>query len=284
LFANTGSPSIRVIVFGHAWPEWTAALREKSVWQGVNGIAEVLLNVGAARDIRRNSAWRSADRTIIVPLAEEHINACPPGFWSLKPDRLAVETFADKLLFADYVERQGLAGLSPTTYRSPDAVQFPCVLKRVDLYGGFGIEIARSRRHLETLLADEMWQGKKFVLQSLVAGLREYVTNCVCKNGRILWQTSFAYAMERDGDIRRGADPTKIGAFAPSPQIIDAIERFLLPLRYDGPCNVNYKLDDTGAVIVFEINPRFGGSLMMPRYAHHLRAALSCLVENARPG
>ena len=61
------------------------------------------------------------------------------------------------------------------------------------------------------------------------------------------------------------------------------LERILVPLRYAGPCIANYKIAPDGSVRFFEINPRFGGSLLQPRQRAELRQALNCIFENAPP-
>ena len=63
--------------------------------------------------------------------------------------------------------------------------------------------------------------------------------------------------------------------------IVRQIEAVLAPLAYNGPCNLDYKLDPDGKIRVFEINPRLGGSLMMPQHGEELRQALACIVANA---
>ena len=44
-----------------------------------------------------------------------------------------------------------------------------------------------------------------------------------------------------------------------------------------------YKIAPDGSVRFFEINPRFGGSLLQPRQRAELRQALNCIFENAPP-
>jgi carbamoylphosphate synthase large subunit len=58
-------------------------------------------------------------------------------------------------------------------------------------------------------------------------------------------------------------------------------QHLLAPLRYSGPCNIDYMLRPSGQPAVFEINPRFGGTLFLPENRQHLRQALRCLIETA---
>ena len=59
------------------------------------------------------------------------------------------------------------------------------------------------------------------------------------------------------------------------------LERFLRPLRYSGPVNFDYKRGPKG-VVVFEINPRFGGSLFRERNVAELRACVAAIAAHAR--
>ena len=60
------------------------------------------------------------------------------------------------------------------------------------------------------------------------------------------------------------------------------LARFLEPTGFSGPCNVNFKRADDGRIVVFEINPRFGGSLMRPANRGDLAETLAVIVARAR--
>lgn len=274
-------PSIRVIVYGTAWHDWTVALANVNLWREIPGVHEVI-RVAKAAGARKRKPYFPDSSTTIIPLVEEYIRNCPGQYKSLTPDRLAVETLCNKALFALYVQREKLGYLSPVYYNDIKEVIFPCVLKRADLFSGIGIEIAESFPHLQSLLENEMWRNKDVVLQSVVLGTTEYVTHCVCVDGRIIWNCSFAYEMSKPDEIRKGADGTKIRPYTAPEHVLAQIAKFLSPLRFTGPCNVNYKFCEKGEIVVFEINPRFGGSLMMPNNIAFLREALCCIIKNAR--
>ena len=66
------------------------------------------------------------------------------------------------------------------------------------------------------------------------------------------------------------------------PGVQAQIERLLVPLDYRGPCVANYKLAADGTARIFEINPRFGGSLLRRPQVDLLREALGHLLAAAR--
>ena len=55
----------------------------------------------------------------------------------------------------------------------------------------------------------------------------------------------------------------------------------LRPLAFSGPCNADYRLTVDGRLQIFEIDPRLGGTLMLPSQSDQLRAALACIIEHA---
>lgn len=275
-----GAPD-RVIVYGTHSSDWMNALSPGApVWSKMPGIGEVLL-----RDGGRNCPPRFPfvdRRTVVLPLLEHHIVGCPRNYLSLIPDRDALRYFSDKANFAAYAERHGLAAHCPANYRRVKDAVFPCVIKRAELNGGIGVALVKSYDELQGLFGEEMWNGKKFVLQAFVPGAREYVTHCVCKDGKILWHWSMEYELPSAETMKGAGKQKSTRPHSISARNLAVIEKFLTPIAYSGPCNVDYKLTEEGDILVMEINPRLGGSLMFPPHVDALKDALTCIVENAR--
>jgi carbamoylphosphate synthase large subunit len=76
---------------------------------------------------------------------------------------------------------------------------------------------------------------------------------------------------------------SRITPHVASPDDIASFERLLLPLGYDGPATVDYRRRPDGRLAVFEINPRFGGSLMRPAHEDDLVMSLRTVLDNATP-
>ena len=88
--------------------------------------------------------------------------------------------------------------------------------------------------------------------------------------------------MEGSREIRRGMDNMKsMRPFSPPQKFLSDFQRILAPLKFSGPCNIDYKLSAAGDVRILEINPRFGGSLFLPDVVARLKGSLSCIVDNA---
>jgi glutathione synthase/RimK-type ligase-like ATP-grasp enzyme len=187
---------------------------------------------------------------------------------------------ADKAAFAAYVVEQGLGALCPLHYANADAT-FPCVLKRLDLNAGRGIVRVQSEQELHDLLGREPWLGKPYLLQQYIPSGDDYVTHAVLRNGQIIWHRSYRYAINPDDPIRGPANTGDIEKADPPAAAIAQLNRFLAPLGYNGPVNVDYRFADNGALKVIEINPRLGGSLMRPDNLDDLAEMLSTIIENA---
>jgi hypothetical protein len=272
---------VRVVIFGEHSQDWMTALTPHGpMWKGVARAREVLLVSDAA-------ALPPADgddiETVVIPLMEDHARNRPRRHRALAPDRRAIDTLGDKAAFARYVKANGLAGLCPQIYDDPESAIFPCVLKRIDLNAGQGVTLVRSREELEQRLEEDTWRGHPTILQALAPGFEEYVTHCVCRRGRVLWHCSFAYTMAASDMMRTPANVGSIRAIPAARGLIAKIEAFLSPLAYDGPCNVDYKMTPDGKLVVMEINPRLGGSLMRPENVEQLARALSEIIDAAAP-
>jgi hypothetical protein len=275
------TPSLRVIIYGQHSMDWMNALAPGApVWRKVGGVGQVL-SIPNVAGVEIAEPRHKGVRTVIIPLMEDHARHCPRQYQSLIPDDRSLGVLGDKAAFAAYAEAEGLSHLCPTTYASSADAVYPCVLKRLDLNGGNGVAVVGAPDELTSLLEQDPWRRNLFVLQSLVLGSAEYVTHCVCKSGLILWHCSFAYEMDATASIRTPSNIKGIRAATVSRLHLSQMERFLAPLAYTGPCNFDYKISDSGDIALMEINPRLGGSLMMPQNVDYLRAALSSIIENA---
>lgn len=274
-----GQTPVRVVIFGSFADNWLARLSEASTWEALPDVTEVLL--WPDDPARRSLPSSTAARTVIIPLSEDNILNCPRTVASLAPDRRAVTILRNKAAFAGYVEQAGLSELCPVTYATREQVRFPCIVKYVNAAFASGSRILRSDRELDEFLRTEPWDDGKFIVQQCLSTSVEYVTHGVCKAGRVLWSCTFAF--EKDTDIRQGVDFRSMTAVDPPDGAQVAIERLLLPLGYDGPCSVDYTLTPEGRVAVFEINARFGGTIMLPINRACLQQALRCIIDNA-PG
>ena len=275
------SHRVRVVVYGTHSADWMDALAPKAaVWSGMAGeIADVVHVDGPRRMIPWLGAW--GRRTVLLPLMEDHVASRPRRYAALVPSPTALATLRDKAAFAAYARSHSLAGMVPAIYPTLDDAVFPCVIKRTDLNSGQGVEVAETREQAERLLAGEPFLGRACLFQALVVKSVEYVAHCVCKEGRMLWHRVYASEPPTGATIRRSAPAWRHRPASVSGRVLESLESFLTPLAYSGPCNIDFAIDAGGRVIVFEINPRLGGSLMLSENVDDLRECLSCILRNA---
>jgi carbamoylphosphate synthase large subunit len=224
-----------------------------------------------------------APKRIVLPLLEPHVASMPPDCWALIPDATALATFADKQAFARYAARQGLRAFVPKTL-DPAAPVFPLVLKRLNLNAGSGIAVVNSQAELDEHLTRAPWAGQKVMLQNLVPSRTDYVTHLVATGGHIVWHQTYVYDLDgprviRGGKISQQPPPRRVATSAAD---LAVFERFLLPLSYDGPANIDYRRRRDGSLAIFEINPRLGGSLMRPENVRDLAGALTAISRHAK--
>lgn len=263
-----------VFVHGRHTRRWMAALGPRgSVWSTLSD----------TRTVRRPRGWRRAAgrRRVVIPLLETHIASAPRPCWALIPSRHALETLADKARFARYAREQGLDASIPETLDPATASRFPAVLKRTDLNAGDGVVVVGSAAELASRRAAEPWCGRPILLQALIEGSVEYVAHVVGVDGRIVWHCSYAYPLATARTIRRPAERVEILPSRLSASDLALFERFLRPLRFDGPASVDFKRRADGSIVVLEINPRLGGSLMRPELVADLADALRAILAHA---
>ena len=273
--AGNGTP-VYLIVVGEPFADWVPVLTASETWQDLPSVVEVVVVLDdlAVRSLPRPKIPGS--RTVVLPLREEAISSCPPSL-GLYPDARAVETLCDKRRFAEYMTENGLLDLCPTNYSRPQDIRLPCIVKRTR--GLHRTRVVHTSVELDALLANEALDPDHFALQEFIPGDADYTTHAIVKNGRLLWSSTLRFV--KDGETRFGLEFKTMEPFPSPPSVLEAAERILCPLDYSGPCNVDYTIRESGQAAVFEINPRFGGSMFLPQNRLLLKQALTCLIENA---
>lgn len=269
---------VRVVIYGLHSEDWMTALGPGSeAWRAVPGVYEVLqVAEGQAGSIPRETRHR----TVVIPLMEPHIASCPAGYSRLIPTNQMLRTLQDKGAFAAYARSSGLVALCPETYAGPGQAVYPCVLKRLDLNNCDGVRLVTSEEQCRECLEQEPWRGHAYLLQEYVASDDDRCTHCVCVDGQIVWHCSYVYSPAPKNIQERYAQ-TLQRVTEPASRVAD-FQALLAPLRYSGPCNIDYRIRANGRVTVLEINPRLGGSLMRPANRDDLKSALATILKHAR--
>lgn len=272
----------RVIVFGrYQWRDVETVGADAPVWRNVPGVAEV--EVAESFPALLLSAWRSGGNCLVIPFRERQLLFCPRLFWGLLPSRRALAICRDKLRFDRFVRQAELSEFVPGRYQSLEAASFPCVVKRLNKNGGHGVAIAGSAQELVALRNRRPFRHRPILLQELVPGLVDYATHCVCRDGRIVWHCTYEYQIDPNVRVQTGKSIVGRRRLEASAAEIAQMERFVAAIGYDGPASFDYRRRDDGRIMVFEINPRFGGSMMRPENDADLRAGLQAVIDHAVP-
>jgi hypothetical protein len=273
------NPERHVAIFGKHSRDWMFALGPRArLWKRALPVTSVQL-LHEKSDL---SSWNDEKRanTVIIPLMEEHIATLPGGFRQLTSPQDLIATISDNNKLHDFLAHSGFQEYLPAVFREGEEVRYPCVVKRLDLYAGDGVRIAHDTKELVSHLRDPLFRQHPYQIQELIAGELEYVTHLVCKSGEILEEYSFEYRMRGPAEIRRFRSPIDFKRSQQRDEVMLVFSRIVKSLNFTGPCNVNFKLVD-GRPLVFEINPRLGGSLMKRESIDGLAKVVGAILNHA---
>jgi hypothetical protein len=160
----------------------------------------------------------------------------------------------DKLRLTQFLIAEGFAAYTPPL-RALGA-PYPYVWKR--RWGGWGeacwfVGGPEDERALD--LTDPHWFA-----QAWTPGPVEYATHVLRVGGRTRYASTFAYEMGAEGLVRGQRHAPRETRFEPGCSHLDLFEAMLARLGYEGTACLNYKVE-AGRPLIFEINPRYGGSL-----------------------
>lgn len=248
-----------------------------SLWVNLPQVKEVILaDETSYRQIQAPSNPNT--KTVILPLMEWHIIFCPREHYALISEESVIHTLGIKNQFAAYMKKIGLPQFCPSHYDSVEDIQYPAVLKRANKNGSSGICIIDSKEQLSERLQEDPWRDHQNLAQEFIPGAKEYVTHLVCKDGEIKWHASFCHCLINAHTILREDTLIDSTYVATSDVLLKLFEAILKPLKFSGPCNIDFKFNAKNELKIFEVNPRFGGSLMAPDKASFLKEAVNQIL------
>jgi carbamoylphosphate synthase large subunit len=151
-------------------------------------------------------------------------------------------------------------------------------MKRLDLYGGVGVALIWDQERYEWALNNHRFKGQRYVVQEYIEGDAEYVTQVMCKDGDLLWHCTFEGPVPKDGKVNMGPFANKIITI--EPEVLEVFRKIFKLANYSGPANVNFKLRN-GKPVIFESNPRFGGTMFLSMFRPQLKQSIMTLLNNA---
>ena len=269
-----------VVIYGKGlWSSWKDALgAESDFWKGFSSIEKVI-EVDDI-DFPLEDVCKNYNKVVLIPLSVQDNFNHPKGCLTLVSSHDTLNTFNNKELFYKFLERNGLKEYFPKLLNiTSNTPEFPFIMKRLDLYAGVGIVLIWDQERYEWALNNHRFKDQEYLVQEYIEGDVEYVTQVMCKDGEILWNVTFEGPVPKDGKVNMGPfAENKIVTM--EPEVLDVFRKIFNLANYSGPANVNFKLRD-GKPIIFESNPRFGGSMFLPMFRPQLKQSITALLNNA---
>lgn len=196
------------------------------------------------------------------------------------PPNSLVQLCHAKSRFNEYVLSTDFASLIPSTSVPPGA--YPYILKKIEDEYGSSSYLIRDPDD-EAAHRSEV-DSAEYFKQSYVPGRFEHTTHMLMCDGDLKYSLNVSYDMGKDYYVKSSKDRQVADSIDAHSPHIEAFKAVLGSLGYaDGTCCFNYKERD-GVPLIFEVNPRFGGSLFRDINAY-LDAYLDATSRRpARPG
>lgn len=170
------------------------------------------------------------------------------------PSKNAFDICNDKMKFHQFMTQAGMAEYTPAI--DVDNSIFPFVMKKRIDEGGLESHIINQYEDLLKIEPSE--DDSEYFREELLLNQREYATHVLIRDGKIKALLNICYLFEEDRYIK-GKDKYMCKYVCSCPHQA-TIEKILNKIGFEGLCCINYKEKD-GQMKIFEINPRFGGSL-----------------------
>lgn len=169
------------------------------------------------------------------------------------PSMESLELCDDKIDFNQRMIDEGFGDYIPQTGQG---LSYPYILKKnIDGWGAncFVITNAEEEQNYTELLGHP-----EYFCQKALIGNSEYATHMVIRNGKLVCSLNIEYTFENTIPVK-GKEEYLYTKFCPCPYL-ELFTRMLCRIGFEGLCCVNYKMEGDHPYL-FEINPRFGGSL-----------------------
>jgi predicted ATP-grasp superfamily ATP-dependent carboligase len=186
----------------------------------------------------------------VIPLRTEHYAAIPSHAPNcILPDAGVVALCNDKLALRNRLAALGFASVLPREVMGPR--DYPCLLKPRHGEFGAGIRVLNC--------PEPVPEG--YFLERLVPGAREYALHLLVSKGLVVYHQAIRYEMDGEGLIRSETCVPKALHLADAKPFLAWAAGLVKTIGYEGVCCFNFKVFE-GQPMLFEINPRFGGSLI----------------------
>jgi hypothetical protein len=173
------------------------------------------------------------------------------------PSKENVELTNDKSLFNNFLLKNGFENNLPKIY--DEDVKYPFIYKkRIDI-AGINSKIIYTKEEKD--LFESKIDPIQYYKQEIIEGEYEYTTHILSKAGKIHYFSNLVFHFSSKMFIKGNQCDCNSHTINYDKRNMPLFEKILKRLNYSGICCFNYKID-TNTVKIFEVNPRFGHSLI----------------------
>ncbi len=213
------------------------------------------------RGLRHNITFASLGSTpiknydLVVGLTYEEILLLSQNDhqqWLPVPRTDCIKLCHDKYRFAMHMVEMGFRENIPLV---DDDLGFPFILKKKLDSWGQNTHVVKNKVQLQALL--KLIQRDEYFCQACVPGRFEYASHLLVVGGKIVHSLTIQHLFESETAVNGKED--RISRIAKC-EYLELFTRILNSVGFEGLCCIDYKIWN-GKPMIFEINPRFGGSL-----------------------
>ena len=230
---------------------------KKDIWSDIIAKSFKKSNIKVHFEDFHSATFANFD--LIVPLTIDDLLVCIQKNIELNnqiipiPSKEAFEICNDKLLFVKTLSANGCSNYLP---KFGDNTPFPYILKKQT--GEYGKTTFIIENQADELAHQNQLKDGDHFRQQLIKGNKEYATHIIFQNGKIKAQISICYTYDRDTYVQ--GKMIYVSKAVCENKFSHEFAEVLNAINYEGLCCIDYKIEN-GLPKIFEINPRFGGSL-----------------------
>lgn len=171
-----------------------------------------------------------------------------------------IEIFMNKINFIEFMINNKLDTYIPKVYwtnkKNYNDVISPFIFKIAMAATGEGSFICHNCSYINAI--QRIHKGKDYIIQEYISGNEEYAFHSYIDHGKIKWWRCYKLTNDSDFFIQKGHMKSyeKVGNIDYS-----VFETIFSIVDYVGFACIDFKIKDN-VIKIFEINPRFGGSLL----------------------
>jgi len=191
----------------------------------------------------------------------------------LAPSNNAIDICHDKEKFSKFLINNGFDRFVP----KPDKnLRYPYILKQKTGAWGIGITIITDAK-CEDVNIDKI-ASKDYFCQEYIEGKKEFTTHVIIHDKKIVFFKTIQFSYSQKFFVKGKDCDGRSSKIVNHSRHKDLFEKILNKIDYQGICCFNYKLH-RGGVKIFEINPRYGGS--MTRFLNEAIISYKNILNNA---